>query len=307
MFKTIASKFQKLKNIFSSIRFSLGSKIKDLFRSKKKEEAYEDLEQLFFEADLGAAFSLELVEKIRLYTKKNSEESVEDILKFIRKEILEILGPAPVLVAPKKSPHVIMIVGVNGSGKTTSVAKLAKYYTDQGKKVMLAACDTFRAAALEQIELWAKKMGVDIVRSQPKSDPSAVAFDAINSAKAKQADIVLIDTAGRLHTKTDLMQELEKIKRVCQKLDSTYPNETLLVLDSTTGQNALDQAEIFHKFTPITGIILTKLDGTAKGGIAVAIKKQKNLPIIWVGIGEKENDFDLFDPHSFVDALLATE
>ncbi|HSW72578.1 MAG TPA: signal recognition particle-docking protein FtsY [Chlamydiales bacterium] len=303
MFKTIASKFKK---IFTSFRFSLGSKIKELFK-RKKELDFSELEQLFFEADLGAAFSMELVEKLKIESKNHKEWPVSDILAFLKKELLTILGPAPTPTTLTHHPHVIMIVGVNGSGKTTSVAKLARYYKDQGKKVMLAACDTFRAAALEQLEIWAKKTGVELVRSQSKSDPSAVAFDAIQSAKAKNIDVVILDTAGRLHTKTDLMHELEKIKRVSQKQEPTAPHETLLVLDATTGQNALEQAEIFHQFTPITGIILTKLDGTAKGGIAVSIKKQKNLPILWVGLGEKEEDFAPFDPEAFVDALLETD
>lgn len=303
MFKTIASKFKK---IFSSLRFSLGSKIKELFK-KKKELDFSELEQLFFEADLGAAFSMELVEKLKKESKNHNNWPVSDILAFLKKELLSILGAAPTPTAITHRPHVIMIVGVNGSGKTTSVAKLARYYRDQGKKVMLAACDTFRAAAVEQLEIWAKKTGVELVRSQSKSDPSAVAFDAIQSAKAKNIDIVILDTAGRLHTKTDLMHELEKIKRISQKQEPTAPHETLLVLDATTGQNALEQVEIFHQFTPITGIILTKLDGTAKGGIAVSIKKQKNLPILWVGLGEKEEDFAPFDPEAFVDALLETD
>ncbi|MBM3184589.1 MAG: signal recognition particle-docking protein FtsY, partial [Chlamydiae bacterium] len=178
------------------------------------------------------------------------------------------------------------------------------YYQKQGKSVLIAAADTFRAAAVEQLETWAKKMGVPLIKSQLNGDPSAIAFDAIASAKAKSIDIVLIDTAGRLQNKEDLMQELAKVRRVCQKQISTSPHETLLILDATMGQNALDAARTFHQFTPITGIVLTKLDGSAKGGIAIAIQKELSLPIQWVGLGEKEDDLAPFDPKSYIDALF---
>lgn len=307
MFKAIASHFKKVKGFFSKLTFSLGKKIKNLFAGDRSDASFDHLEQLFFESDLGAAFAMELVEKVRSEVKKHPTLTADEIIDYIRKELLEILGPAPEHPPLTHTPHVIMVIGVNGSGKTTSVAKLAKYYAKQGKKVMVAACDTYRAAALEQLETWSARVGVDIVKSQPKSDPSSVAFDAISSAKAKKIDIVILDTAGRLHTKTDLMHELEKIRRVTQKLIPDAPHETLLVLDATIGQNALDQAEVFHRFTPISGIILTKLDGTAKGGIVIAIKKQKNLPVLWVGIGEKDDDFASFDPDAFIEALLATD
>ena len=191
-----------------------------------------------------------------------------------------------------------------GSGKTTSLAKLATHYRNQGKTVLIAAGDTFRAAAVEQLETWARKGDIPLVKSQPNSDPSAVAFDAIAAAKARNLDLVLIDTAGRLQTKTDLMQELAKIRRVCQKQIPDAPHETLLVIDATIGQNALDQAKTFHQFTPITGIVLTKLDSSAKGGIALAIQKELKIPILWVGVGESETDLAPFDADSYLNALL---
>jgi len=197
------------------------------------------------------------------------------------------------------------MIGVNGSGKTTSCAKLAKKYQAEGKKVLLAAADTFRAAAIDQLQAWAQKLNIDIVKGQPGGDPAATVFDAIASAQARGHDIVIADTAGRLQSKTDLMRELEKLRRVCHKADQSGPHETLLVLDATTGQNGLDQAESFHKVTPLTGIVLTKLDGSAKGGIVLAIAKSLKLPIRYVGIGEGADDFADFDQKSFLDALFA--
>jgi fused signal recognition particle receptor len=219
----------------------------------------------------------------------------------------ELMNVFPKIIDAKistASPHVILIVGVNGSGKTTSIAKLAHYYRAEGKSVLIAAGDTFRAAAIEQLETWGQRVGVPVIKSKPNGDPSAVAFDAIASAKAKSIDIVLIDTAGRLQTKTDLMQELAKVRRVCQKQIPDAPHETLLILDATVGQNALDAARVFHQFTPITGIVLTKLDGSAKGGIAVAIQKELKIPIRWIGLGEKESDLAFFDVEHYINALL---
>ncbi len=208
-------------------------------------------------------------------------------------------------VSAARMPAIFLIVGVNGNGKTTSVAKLSHLLKQNNKKVLVAAADTFRAAAIEQLETWAEKLKIDIVKGAPKSDPAAVTFDAIQAAKARGCDVVLIDTAGRLHTKTPLMQELEKIKRSCQKASSNGgPHETLLVLDATTGQNAIDQAKHFHKFTPLTGIILTKLDGTAKGGIIIAIQRELGIPIKFIGTGEQIDDMQPFDPQKFVESLF---
>lgn len=287
---------------FKKLLSPLSKKIRTLFSGAPNEAAFDHLEQIFYEADLGAATSAELVEKIRCLYRKDPKITTDQILGFVKQDLLQTFAALPAVSAA--APHVILLVGVNGSGKTTTLAKLASHYARQKKKVLAAAGDTFRAAAVEQLETWAKRIGVDLIKSQSNSDPSGVAFDALAAAKARGADIVLIDTAGRLQTKTDLMHELSKVRRVCQKQIPNAPHETLLVLDATIGQNALDQAEIFHQFTPISGIVLTKLDGSAKGGIAVAIQKQLNIPIQWIGTGEGAEDLTPFDPIAYVDALL---
>ncbi len=305
MFRSLKKVFQKARSSFASFRSQLGKKIYQLFTKNVEEASFDELEKLFFEADLGGELSMKLVDKLRILHKKNPTISPEDILLFLEEEILAILEKEkkePMTSA--SAPHVILVVGVNGSGKTTSIAKLAKYYKDRGKSVLISASDTFRAAAVEQVDHWAKTLGVSIVKSSPKADPSSVVFDALSSAQAKGIDIVLIDTAGRLHTKTDLMQELEKIQKTAGKKIDGAPHETLLVVDASSGQNALDQAEIFHKYTNISSLILTKLDGSAKGGVVVALKHQKNLDVRFVGLGESAEDLTLFDPRSFVKALL---
>ncbi len=300
MFQSV---WEKLKNSFQKIRSQLGSKIRHLFSKKAEETSFEHLEKLLFEADLGSSLSLELVDKVRDLFTQSKDPSQEEVIDLLKEELLALFD-TPNRAEKKGFPHVVLLVGVNGSGKTTSTAKLAEKYKQEGKKVLLAACDTFRAAAIEQLQKWANQIGVDIVCSKPHSDPSSVAFDAISSAIAKKHDVVLLDTAGRLHTKVDLMKELNKIYRVCQKKLPEAPHETLLVLDGTTGQNALDQARLFHKFVPLTGIILTKLEGTAKGGIVAAIKRELQLDTLWVGMGEKKEDLLLFEPKAFVEALL---
>lgn len=293
---------KKIISPFSKIKSALSDKIRSLFSRAPDDSAFEHLEQIFYEADLGPATAAELVEKVKTLYRKSPSLDTEQVLKFVKQELLGMLSqPAtPAL----NSPHVILFVGVNGSGKTTSLAKLASYYQKMGKKVLVAAGDTFRAAAVEQLETWAKRIGVDLIKSQHKGDPAGVAFDALAAAKARNAEIVLIDTAGRLQTKSDLMEELAKVRRVCQKQIPDAPHETLLVVDATIGQNALDQAQTFHKFTPITGIVLSKLDGSAKGGIAVAIQKNLNIPIRWIGTGEAEEDLAPFDAKQYLDALL---
>jgi len=294
--------FKKLIAPFSKIKSALGQKLRTLFSRKLDDSMFQDLEQLFYEADLGPAMASELVDKLRSHARKNPDPS--SFLAAVKEELMKVFPKNIGEKAPATSPHVILIVGVNGSGKTTSLAKLAHYFRSEGKTVLIAAGDTFRAAAIEQLETWGQRVGVPVIKSKPNGDPSAVAFDALASAKAKSIDVVLIDTAGRLQTKTDLMQELAKVRRICQKQIPDAPHETLLVLDATIGQNALDAARVFHQFTPITGIILAKLDGSAKGGIAVAIQKELKIPIRWVGLGEKESDLAPFDPEQYVDALL---
>lgn len=281
----------------------LGKKVRELFKGKVNEEMIEELEELFYQADLGGTTSSELADLVRKLYKKNV--SSDEILNGIKEELLQQLLAIPSPTLGVGSPHVVLIVGVNGNGKTTTVAKLAHHYQNQGKKVLIAAADTFRAAAIDQLEKWAEKTRCELVKGLPGSDPAAVVFDAIEAAKSRGCDVVLVDTAGRLHTKTDLMKELEKIRRVCGKTHAGAPHETLLVLDATIGQNGVDQATIFHKFTPLSGLILTKLDGTAKGGTVIAIQKKLQLPIKYIGTGERLDAFALFNPKEFVHALFS--
>ncbi len=300
--------YQKLKNALAKTGSLLGNKLRQLFSKQLDEETLEKLEQILYEADLGVASAHELTEQIKKIHAKNPSLTGEGLLAELRTLLVGTLSGQPTELAsiPKKEgPMVIMIVGVNGNGKTTSVAKLAKRFQMDGKKVLIAAADTFRAAAIEQLEIWAQRLNLELVKGNPKSDPASVAFDAVTAAKARSADVVIIDTAGRLHTKTHLMQELDKIRRSCRKIIPNSPHETLLVLDATTGQNAIDQAKTFHQFTPITGLILTKLDGTAKGGIVCAIQRQIGIPVKFIGVGEGIEDLEPFDAESFVNTLLA--
>lgn len=304
VFNFIKSGYNKLKNVLATTGSFLGNKIRALFSGKIDDETLEELEKAFYEADLGVQTAAELTQKVKDWYGKNPKMSGEDLLVEIKQEILRILTNAPSSLEITATPHIIMVVGVNGNGKTTSVAKLAKRYQAGNLKVLVAAADTFRAAAVEQLTLWAERYGIDIVKGAPNSDPAAVAFDAVSAGKARNADVVIIDTAGRLHTKLPLMQELEKIKRSCRRFIAEAPHETLLVLDATTGQNAIEQAKIFNRFTPITGLILTKLDGTAKGGIVVSIQRQLGIPVKYIGIGEGIDDLVAFDPAAYVEALF---
>ena len=310
MFSFIKSGFQKVKQALTKTRLQLSYRIKTLFGQPWEEETFERLEEILYEADLGTVCAAYFVKEIRAFLLKHPKASSEEILAVLQKKALELLN-IPAAAAPKVpasgEPLVILMVGVNGSGKTTSLAKLGKRFADDDKKVLIAAGDTFRAAAIEQLDTWAERLSLDIVKAKPGSDPSAVAFDALTAAKARGADVVLIDTAGRLQNKTDLMQELEKIKRVCHKVIPNAPHEIYLVLDATVGQNAIDQAKIFHQFTPLTGIILTKLDGSAKGGIVLSIYKDLGIPVRWIGVGESADDLMPFDPQSYVDALFSEE
>lgn len=306
--------FQFLKSSYAAVKQALvktgsllGNKLRGLFGKGINEDTFDQLEQLLYEADLGVKYAQELTGKVRERLKRNPNLDSNDLIEELRKDILQSLSPLSPEVHDIPSPPVpliILVVGVNGNGKTTSVAKLARRYQAEGKKVIVAAADTFRAAAIEQLELWAQRLNIDIVKGHPKSDPAAVAFDAVSAGKARGADIVIIDTAGRLHTKVPLMQELEKIRRSCRKTSVEAPHETLLVLDATTGQNAIDQAKTFHQFTPITGLILTKLDGTAKGGIVLAIQRELGIPVKFIGVGEGVDDLQPFDPQAFVNTLF---
>lgn len=310
IFKFLKSSFNKVKQALSKTRSFLGDKIRALFQGKLDEETLEKLEQLFYEADLGVQTAQELTEKVRQIHQKNPSLKGDDLLNAIKNELIQVINRChsdKQITTQVTSPHVILIIGVNGNGKTTSVAKLAKRYIDNNQKVLIAAADTFRAAAIEQLDIWAQRLKIDIVKGSAKSDPAAVTFDAVTAAKARGNDVVIIDTAGRLHTKTHLMQELEKIKRSCHKVIPGSPHEILLVLDATTGQNGIDQAKTFHQFTPITGIILSKLDGTAKGGIVISIQRQLGIPIKFIGVGEGPDDLEPFDAEMFVNALFDSD
>lgn len=301
----LKSSYNNVKNALAKTGSLLGNKLRALFKGKIDENALEQLEQLLYESDLGVHYAQELTQKVRQRLLENPKLESEELINGIKAEILESLSNhSSEIKTPPEAPLVLLIVGVNGNGKTTSVAKLAHRFQGAGKKVMVGAADTFRAAAIEQLEIWAQRLKIDIVKGLPNSDPAAVTFDALTAAKARQADVVIIDTAGRLHTKIPLMQELDKIRRTCRKILPESPHETLLVLDATTGQNALEQAKIFHQFTPLSGLILTKLDGTAKGGAVLAIQRTLKLPVKFIGVGEGIDDLQPFDAQSFVDTLF---
>lgn len=307
VFQFLKSSFNKVKAALSKTRSFLGAKIRALFLGKIDENTLESLEQLFYEADLGIKVSMELTEKVKTLYHKNPQLDAEGFIQEIQTDLISILKRTPHQMkelTKEEGPLVILIVGVNGNGKTTTVAKLAKKYHDLGKKVLIGAADTFRAAAIEQLELWAERIGVDIVKGKPNSDAAAVVFDALQAAKYREMDVVIIDTAGRLHTRHDLMRELEKIRKTCLKVIPNSPQETLLILDATVGQNGIDQAKIFHQFTPLSGLVLTKLDGTAKGGIVLNIHSQLSLPVKFIGVGEGMDDIEVFDPEDFVKALF---
>jgi fused signal recognition particle receptor len=264
-----------------------------------------ELEQKLIEADIGVATALRIREDLQAAYKEKRIEKGEDVIDFLKEELKKYWPEQDRTVHYAASPPtVILVAGINGSGKTTSVAKLAWLFKDQGKKVVLAAADTFRAAAVEQLTIWANRIDVDIVKGGG-GDPGAVVFDACDAAIARKADILLVDTAGRLHTQDNLMRELTKIRSVVAKKIPGAPHEVLLVLDATTGQNAINQAKAFTAAVEVTGIFLAKLDGTAKGGIVVAIRNEVNLPVKFVGVGEKYDDIEPFDPEQFVEALFA--
>jgi len=297
--------FKRLKSGLSKTRKLLSTDINDLFAGNRKidDELLEDLEELLITSDIGVQTTQDLIETI---SKKSSKISGPDALKATLKEkILELLSlepPTPREITDK--PHVIMVIGVNGVGKTTTIGKLASRAASSGKKVILVAADTFRAAAIEQLDIWSQRAGVDIIKHKENSDPAAVSYDGIEAAVARNADMVLVDTAGRIHTKVNLMEELKKIKRTISKKLPGAPHEVLLILDATTGQNALSQAKLFNDAIEVTGIALTKLDGTAKGGIAVSICSTLEIPLKYIGVGEKIEDLQEFDPVQFVEALF---
>ena len=296
--------FKKIKKALFKTTSFLGSRLKSLFSQPWNDESFEKLEQILFEADLGTKCVQGFTNHLRSFLKAHPGAPTDSLLDAMRSYARLILLKPPQVEPKTGTPLVYLIVGVNGSGKTTSIAKLANLLQSEGKSVLLAAADTFRAAAIDQLETWAGRLSIPIVKGKPGSDPSAVAFDALSAAKARHVDVVLIDTAGRLQNKTDLMRELEKIRRTCDKVVPGSPHETILVLDATIGQNALDQAKVFHQFTPLTGILLAKLDGSAKGGIVLSIYEELGIPVRWIGVGEGAADLMPFDPEDYVTSLF---
>lgn len=299
--------FERLKRGLSKTHDNFIGRIDSLLLGKKQIDAdvLEELEEILITADIGVSTTVDLVRTLEQRLKRNELKDGDALKAALKEEILVRLQvDAPDFNLEVSKPAVIMVIGVNGVGKTTTIGKLASLYHARGKKVVLAAADTFRAAAAEQLEIWGERAGVDVVRHKEGADPSAVAFDACKAALARKADIVIIDTAGRLHTKVNLMEELKKIRRVINREIPGAPHETLLILDAATGQNAVSQAKIFKEAADVTGIVLTKVDGTAKGGIVVAITNEFGIPIRYIGVGETVDDLREFNPDEFVEALF---
>lgn len=297
---------QQLKASLTKTRASFLTRLTALVvKNQIDEEFWSGLEEALIGADVGVETTMELVDKLRVRSEQEHVREATRVREMLKAELLAILQIQNSKFGIQNStPCVVLVVGVNGSGKTTSIGKLTNYLKAQNNKVILAAADTFRAAAIDQLKIWGQRVGVDVVAHQPGADPGAVAFDAWQAAHARHYDYLVVDTAGRLQTKFNLMKELEKVARVLQKNDPTAPHETLLVLDAVTGQNGLQQAREFKKATPLTGLILTKLDGTAKGGIVFAIAKELQLPIKFIGTGEALDDFAEFDAKEFVDGMF---
>lgn len=304
---------EKVNTGLTKTRSNILDKIKKAIGLGRKLDAslIEEIEEILITADIGIGATDKIIASLKQNASKINEASTEEVLEIIKLEILNILEQSaqelnadPFRLDTNNLPHTILIVGVNGVGKTTTIGKLAYNYKKLGKSVLIGAADTFRAAANEQLEIWAERAGVPVIQQKQGADPASVAYDTLHSAIAKKVDVVIIDTAGRLHNKAHLMAELEKITRVMKKLKPNAPDEVLLVLDATTGQNAIQQAREFTKVTPITGIVLTKLDGTAKGGVIVPIAMEFKIPVKFIGVGEKIDDLQPFNPVLFVDALL---
>ena len=302
--------FDKLRNTLQKTKQGFVDKVTELVTGYKRvdDEFFERLEEILIEADVGVNTAMDLTERLkqRIYSEKISEmDKVNEVIQEELASLLEYEGSE--INMSEDKPTVIMVVGVNGVGKTTTIGKLAYNFKEQGKKVVLAAGDTFRAAAIEQLGIWADRANADLVKHQEGSDAAAVAYDAVQAAISRKADIVLIDTAGRLHNKVNLMNEIGKVKKVIGRSKEDAPNEVLLVLDATTGQNAISQAKTFKEVVDVTGIVLTKLDGTAKGGIIFSIKEELGLPVKYIGVGEKAEDLKPFEPSEFVKALFHSE
>ena len=299
--------FDKLKKGLAKTKENLTNKIEKLIigYADIDEEFLEELEETLIMADVGMTTTETLMKAVRKGIKKKEINSPEDLKPFLAKEIAAILTEGEnVTRIAAAGPTVILVIGVNGAGKTTTIGKLSAYYKEQGKSVMRAAADTFRAAAIDQLKVWSQRTGAAFIQHEEGSDPAAVAFDAVKAAKARNVDILIVDTAGRLQTKSNLMEELKKINRVIAREIPEAPHETLLVLDATTGQNAISQAKLFTQAAPITGVVLTKLDGTAKGGVVIGIKSELSMPVKWIGVGEKVEDLRPFVAEDFARALF---
>jgi fused signal recognition particle receptor len=309
--------FEKFRNAVAATRENLSGRIEAVIAGKREidRDLLDQLEEALIGADLGVQTTTEIIDNARQQVRRNQLNDALELKKLIRSELLTALESADknrrkgtvaseTEVPPDIRPYVIMIVGVNGVGKTTTIGKLAHRIKSEGNQVMICAADTFRAAANDQLAVWAERSGVPLIQQKPGTDPSAVLFDSLRAGKARDADVLIVDTAGRLHTKANLMQELEKMQRVASREVQGAPHEVLLIMDAVTGQNGLEQARQFAKAVPVTGIVLTKLDGTAKGGIVVAIAKELGIPIRYVGTGESLNDLIEFDPQAYVDGIM---
>ncbi len=299
--------FDKLKSGLKKTRESITHRIDELLVSfgKIDEDLFEELEEILITSDVGVDTSLKIINDLRTRVKKEKITDTIEVKRLLKEEISSLLGSEKAVMELGTKPSVVIVIGVNGVGKTTSIGKICYILKQQGKKVMMVAGDTFRAAAIDQLEIWAKRAGVDIIQHGEGADPSAVVYDAIMAAKARNFDVVVCDTAGRLHTKKNLMEELKKIIRIIKRELPDADMETLLVLDATTGQNAVSQAKNFTEASGVTGLVLTKLDGTAKGGIVVSIKAELNIPVKFIGVGEHIDDLQQFNPDEFVDALFS--
>lgn len=300
--------FDRLKQGLSKTREILLTDIDDLILGEKKidQDLYDELEEAMIRADVGPAFTYELIDRIKEQVKRKELDRADLLRKILRDQMREILDKceSPLIIPDQVTPYTIMVVGVNGTGKTTTIGKLANELKNRGMTVMMAAADTFRAAAIEQLEVWSKRVDVPLVRQKINADPAAVVFDALQAAKASQTKIIIVDTAGRLHTKVNLMEELKKMKRVMEREMPGAPHEVLLVIDATTGQNGIAQAKMFKDEIGVTGIALTKLDGTAKGGVILRIAGELGIPIRYIGVGEAMDDLRPFKSAEFVDALF---
>jgi fused signal recognition particle receptor len=299
---------ERMKEAVTRTRENLSERIEEAvcFSKEIDRNTLDELEATLISADLGSTTTREVLGKLRDKADRKQIKDVDQLKRLLKEELLAILNAANTRPVEKvDGPEVILVVGVNGTGKTTTIGKLAQVLRSQGKTVLLCAADTFRAAAIEQLEVWGQRTGTEVIRTKAGGDPSAVLYDALQAACARHTDYLVVDTAGRLHTKSNLMAELEKMRRTAQRIIPGAPHETLLVMDATTGQNGLQQARQFTESAGVTGIVLTKLDGTAKGGVVVAICRELGLPVRYVGVGEKAGDLLPFDPKDFVDSLFA--